>query len=193
MSAESDDENGAENNGGYGNPPRSTRFEIGVSANPAGRPKGSKRLPPYEDILGQMMQITDEGVTRRAPVHEVLQRRLLELAMNRNNAAMRAIETLAMERQSNQSTDELADWERILHFVTPGNVTIALEPLKMGCILDRYREENARLVLEPWLVEAALERFGDRRLSVSEQKEVLQATRTPKKVTWPDWWEVLPN
>ncbi|MBV1868418.1 MAG: hypothetical protein KUG69_11015 [Marinosulfonomonas sp.] len=179
---------------GYGNPPRSTRFVKGVSANPAGRPKGSRRLPPYEDVLGQMMQITDEGITRRAPIHEVLPRRLLELALKQqNNAAMRAIDALETERQSNQATDGFADRKTAIHFVEPGNVTTALEPLKMGRILDRYREENARVALEPWLVEAALDGFGDRRLSLDEQKEVLQATRTPKKVTWPDWWEVLPE
>jgi hypothetical protein len=188
MSAENDD-----NNGGYGNPPRSTRFEKGVSANPAGRPKGSKQLPPFEDILGQMMQITEEGITRRAPVHEVLQSRLLELALKHNNAAMRAIDALETERQSNQETDGFVDRKTFVHFVEPGNVTMALEPLKMGRILDRFREENARMALEPWLVEAALARLGDRRLSVYEQKEVLQATRTPKKVNWPDWWEVLPE
>lgn len=188
MSAENDDDK----DGGYGNPPRSTRFVKGVSANPAGRPKGSKRLPPYEDILGQMMQITDKGITRRAPVHEVLQSRLLELAFKDNNAAMRAVDALETERQLNQATDEIVNRKMHVHFMTPGNVTTALEPLKMGRILDQYREENARLVLEPWLVEAALDRIGDRRLSVNEQKEVLQVTRTPKKVTWPDWWEVLP-
>jgi hypothetical protein len=190
MSAEKGD---TSNGGGYCNPPRSGRFEKGVSANPAGRPKGSKRLPPFEDILGQMMEITDEGITRRVPVHEVLQRRLLELALTGNNAAMRAVEVLETERQSNQESDAFEDRITEIHFVTPGNVNMALEPLKMGRILDRYRKQNARLVLEPWLVEAALDRFGDRRLNVDEQKDVLQATRTPKKVTWPDWWEALPE
>ena len=190
MNDEIDD---AGNGGGYGNPPRSGRFVKGVSANPSGRPKGSKRLPPFEDILGQMMQITDEGITRRVPVEEALQRRLFDLALKGNNAAMRAVEALEAEQTSNRAEDELVGIQTNIHFATPGNVTMALEPLKMGRILDRYRKENTRLVLEPWLVVAALDRLGDRRLSVDEQKEVLQATRTPKKVTWPDWWEVLPE
>lgn len=193
MSAEYDDDGGDYNGDGYGKPPRSTRFKKGVSANPAGRPKGSKRLPPFEEILGQMIQITDEGIKRSVPMHEALQRRLFELALKGNSAAMRAVEALGAERESNQDADDNADMKQEIHFVTPGNVTMALEPLKMGRILDRFRKENARLVLEPWLVEAALARFGDRRLSVAEQKEVLQATRTPKKVAWPDWWEVQPE
>ncbi len=181
------------NGGGYGNPPRSTRFRKGVSANPAGRPKGSKRLPPFEGILGEKVLITDEGKKRLVPVHKAVQRRFLELALKGNNSAMRAVETLAAERELNHITDGLAEIRRPIHFVTPGNVTMALEPLKMGRILDRFREESARLVLEPWVVEAAFARLGDRRLSIDEQKEVFQATRTPKKVAWPDWWEVLPE
>jgi hypothetical protein len=46
------------------------------------------------------------------------------------------------------------------------------------------------MVLEPWLVEEALARLGDRRLSLEEQAEVVRATRTPRKVRWPDWWEI---
>lgn len=54
--------------------------------------------------------------------------------------------------------------------------------------LDPYRP-SARMMLEPWIVEAALARLGDRRLSREEQEIVLAATRTPHKVRWPDWWE----
>ena len=56
--------------------------------------------------------------------------------------------------------------------------------------LDRYRP-TARIALEPWLVEKALERLGNRRLSREEQETVVKATRTPKRVRWPEWWEVL--
>jgi hypothetical protein len=46
------------------------------------------------------------------------------------------------------------------------------------------------MLLEPWIVEAALERLG-RQLTVGEQKIVAAATRTPWRVNWPDWWVVL--
>ena len=71
----------------------------------------------------------------------------------------------------------------------PGSVNGALEPLRMGRKLDRYRE-TARMVLEPWIVEAALARLGERRLTLAEQRVVVDATRTPAKVRWPDWWQV---
>ena len=47
-----------------------------------------------------------------------------------------------------------------------------------------------RWQLNPWIVEAALARLGDRRLTQGEQREVWQATRTPHKVQWPHWWSV---
>jgi len=53
--------------------------------------------------------------------------------------------------------------------------------------LDPYRP-SARMMLEPWIVEAALKRLGDRVLSREDQEIVLAATRTPHKVRWPDWW-----
>ncbi len=47
------------------------------------------------------------------------------------------------------------------------------------------------MVLEPWLIEAALARLGDRRLTLAEQQLVVVATHTPSKVQWPDWWGEL--
>ena len=178
---------------GYRSPPASGRFEKGRSGNPKGRPRGRHREPPHEAVLGQMVQITENRVTKTVPAHEAFQLRLLDLAMKGNNAAARAIEALEQEFSENLSTDTLPGSTIVLHFVTPGSVNIALEPLKMARIIDRYSPQNARVVLEPWIVEEALNRPGARRLSRAEQQTVLGSTRTPKKVKWPGWWEVLPE
>jgi D-alanyl-D-alanine dipeptidase len=74
--------------------------------------------------------------------------------------------------------------------VAPGSVTSALEPLRMARKLDPYRE-TSRIALEPWLVEAALARVG-RTLSPADQRLVIEATRTPHKVRWPEWWSEYP-
>jgi hypothetical protein len=60
----------------------------------------------------------------------------------------------------------------------------------MAVKLDRYRP-TAKMAIEPWLVEEALSRL-DRRLSRDDQAKVVRATRTPLKVRWPEWWEVMP-
>jgi hypothetical protein len=72
--------------------------------------------------------------------------------------------------------------------VAPGSVSGALELLRMAKKVDRFRE-TAKMMLEPWLVEMALARLGNRRLTVDQQKEVVRATRTQWKVRWPEWWE----
>ena len=54
--------------------------------------------------------------------------------------------------------------------------------------LDRYRE-TAKMMLEPWLVEKALARLGDRPITIEQQKEVARVTRPPRRVRWPEWWE----
>jgi hypothetical protein len=80
----------------------------------------------------------------------------------------------------------------VLIGVAPGSVNTALQPLRMATKLDRFRP-SARMLLEPWLVEQALARLGQRRLSREEQAKVVQAVRTPRKVRWPDWWEINPK
>ena len=68
---------------------------------------------------------------------------------------------------------------------------VPLRKLRMATNLDSYRK-TTRTVLDPWLVEAALGQFGNRRLIVDEQAEVVANTRTPHKVRWPKWWKVPP-
>ncbi|WP_394270820.1 hypothetical protein [Qipengyuania sp.] len=65
-----------------------------------------------------------------------------------------------------------------------------LEPLGLG--INKYPTDEHRVhwELNPWIVEAALARLGDRRLDEVEQREVWYATRTPHKVEWPHWWAV---
>ncbi len=98
---------------------------------------------------------------------------------------MAAVEQARLARGARDSADIRSI---ILTVVTPGSVNPALGPLRMAVKLDRYRP-TARIMLEPWLVEAALSRLGERRLSLEEQARVVRAVRTPSKVRWPGWWE----
>ena len=78
----------------------------------------------------------------------------------------------------------------VIAFVDPGSVTYALLPLRMARKLDPYRE-TVRIVVEPWLVEAALARLKGA-LSPADQRIIVKATRTPHKVRWPKWWSEHP-
>src|SRR4029077_7763569 len=80
----------------------------------------------------------------------------------------------------------------VITTVEPGSVNTALRPLRMASKLDAYRP-SAKMLLEPWLVEEALSRLGDRRLSMDEQATIVRATRAPRTVKWPNWWKVKPE
>jgi hypothetical protein len=55
----------------------------------------------------------------------------------------------------------------------------------------RSLPETARMALEPWIVEAALDRLRPI-LSPADQRIILKATRTPHSVKWPEWWSEHP-
>jgi hypothetical protein len=94
--------------------------------------------------------------------------------------------SLALIEEARKQPSAASPLNIVFTAVAPGSVTSALEPLRMAKKLDPYRE-TARMVLEPWLVEAALARL-DRTLSPADQRTIVKATRTPHKVRWPKWW-----
>lgn len=142
-------------------------------------------------MLGQTVTIREDGVERRVTAAEAFLLHTTKQGLQGDGAAARAtmaaIETARAARSPRGEANEL-----VISFVAvtaPTNQ--ALEALRMGKVLDRYRK-TARAALEPWVVEVALNRLGEQALSVEEQHTIVKATRTPWKVNWPDWWMVRP-
>ena len=183
---------------GYGSPPRNKRFKKGRSGNPRGRPPGRNKKPPYEAVLGQMVTVREDGIERRVTAAEAFVLYLTKRALDGDSAATRqAAAAIGDARAKQREFSPQGRETLIIEFVSSsllscGTVNTALVPLRMARKLDRNRNTD-RMALEPWIVEMALERLGSRRPTLLEQQRVLRATRTPKKVRWPDWWEALPE
>ena len=175
---------------GYRNPPKATRFPKGQSGNPAGRPRGRHREAPYEAVLGQMVKIREGGAERNVTAAQAFLLQLTKRALEGDDAAARAALAAIEEARERNGPGYRLPITIIRKIVHPGSVTSALESLRMAKKLDPYRE-TARMELEPWIVEAALTRL-DRTLSPAEQRIIVEATRTPHKVRWPEWWTEQP-
>ena len=73
----------------YGKPPRRTRFRKRQSGNPAGRPPGRKKEPPYEAVLGQMVTVREDGIERRVTAAEAFALYLTKQGLDGDSSALR--------------------------------------------------------------------------------------------------------
>lgn len=172
---------------GYGRPPRSTRFHKGQSGNPKGRPRNRRREIPYDRVLGQMVTIRGDGRERLVTAAEAFLLQLTTKGLQGDSASARASLAAIEEARSKRQSSGPVVTRVICKSVSPGSVGFSLDLFGMALKLRKY-SDDARYVFKPWIVQLALDRLGDRRLTLQEQAVVVAATNTPKKARWPEWW-----
>jgi hypothetical protein len=171
---------------GYKRPPASTRFAKGRSGNPRGRPKNRRREVPYDTVLGQMVTIREEGRERRVTAAEAFILQLTRKGLQGDSAAARSSLAAIETARASRGPQERAEVLRI-RIVIYG-IGSVLQTLGLGVKLHPLDKQRVRWELQPWIVQAALDRLGERVLTSDEQREVWSVTRGRDKVVWPEWW-----
>lgn len=174
---------------GYGRPPTASRFKKGQSGNPRGRPRARRRDIPYDFLLGQMVTIREDGRERRVTAAEAFLLQLTKKGLQGDSASARASLAAIEAARATHRPEQQIIVRIVWKYASPGAVGCSLDALGMAVKRNKYTE-NARYELKPWIVEAALQRLGSKRLSVEEQTVVVEATHKPDRVRWPEWWEV---
>ena len=94
---------------GYGKPPKSTRFQVGHSGNPKGRPKGSRNLATdLAAELGEQITMHENGRLRRISKQRALIKALMARALGGDVRATAAVLALNA-RMSAEPIDESND------------------------------------------------------------------------------------
>ena len=174
---------------GYKNPPIHSRIKPGERRNPKGRTKGVHKPVPYA-FLDEVMTIRENGVERQVTAAEAFLLKQLQGGLKGDVSSQKLMRE-AIERRKRIKGVFTERMRPYISFPKPGDPERIMTPLGMTTRLDRFGPA-ARVRVEPWLVELALSRLGDRRLTPEEQARIVKSTRTPTKVNWPAWWVAKP-
>jgi predicted DNA binding protein len=136
-----------------------------------------------------MVTIRENGVERKVPADEAFLLQLVTKGLKAGGVMARAALRAAGSRPSSATSKQSQRTIKCRVYTEAGDLRDAIRTLHIATMLDPFRA-TAQLALEPWVVEAALERLGERQLTAKQQEIVVAATRTPHKVRWPAWWTV---
>lgn len=95
---------------GYGKPPLHTRFKLGQTGNPQGRPKGSKNLKTdLLEELAETMRITEGGQERRISKQRALIKAQVARGIKGNDRAAAKIFDLTLKSLGIEDLDDEAE------------------------------------------------------------------------------------
>jgi hypothetical protein len=120
-----------------------------------------------------MVTIKDGLGTRQVTAEEAFLLYLRKKAVGGNETAQERLEEIQAFRREHDpdlGPEDITTIVRVI--VSPDNPNPALLLLKMAVKLYRF-QPHAQIKLEPWLVQRALDRLGDRRLNMEQQTTVV--------------------
>ena len=170
---------------GYKRPPEATRFKKGQSGNPKGRPRARHRQIPSDSVLGQMVTVREDRRERRITAAEAFILQLTQKGLAGDSAAARASLAAIEEARAKREPAHVDGFRVIIISFGLGS---AIGDLGIAVKRNRLSKEKVRWELNPWIIEAALDRLAPKQLTPGEQQEVWTNARTPEKVRWPEWW-----
>lgn len=199
---------------GYRDPPKHSQFKPGHSGNPKGGPKGprGKFVRGDSTFLDEKISCTiggkrfaglrREAVVRIAALWSITKPVPGSSARGATEQEKLPKPNLGLQHLLLKLAEQEEEFDRRIRRDAPFFVIVSLlgSPDSVHCVEDAadvagfgvkaYRKQkSARVLLENWVIEEGLARLGDRRLTRAEQELILAATRFPKTVTWPEWWE----
>lgn len=133
-----------------------------------------------------MVTVREDGRERRVTAAEAFMLQLTRKGLMGDSAAARASLTAIEAARASRGENAGPAITRIL--IISYGIGCILKTLGMAVKRFPLDEKRVHWLLEPWIVQAALDRFGPRRLSPEEQREVWKVTRAHEKVVWPEWW-----
>ncbi len=115
--------------GGYGKPPKATRFKKGQSGNPKGRPRGSRNFSTdVKATLDQPVQLKIRGRNQTVATQQAALLRLREKALSGDGRAL----------------DRLLELARTYNDEDLSDATTVVLPSEDQAILDGYVERQLR-------------------------------------------------
>jgi hypothetical protein len=174
--------------------PNSGRFRKGRSGNPRGRPSSFRALEAsaFDVVLEKTVTTSDHGGTKQIAVEKALQQRTYRDALAGKRPAMREVAKWIVKDEAwlAKHAPKAAPSKITQHVAPdPDNADAALILLGIAAPNPERADigaDRARLLLEPWAVEAAVRRRrGGERLNDKERDDIRRCTRDPDNLRWP--------
>lgn len=179
---------------GYRKPPKATRFKPGQSGNPGGRRRASMsdRSSAFQTLLDREIAISTGDRTETRSLEEALQLRTYQEALKGKAMAIREVIGWILKREAWLAKHQPQQRRSVIFGGTrqdPDNADEVLLLLNIAGINPARHHLNAtrrQLLLEPWVVTAALKKRGlAGSLETRQVENIRRCTRDDGSIMWP--------